>query len=83
MGGAVVSPATARLGRATVMSNIAIAFCVLGALFTLYVVAATWQSKDARSHMRSDTRPLRSRAVSVDRRLSQRWRAQQRSKNVT
>jgi hypothetical protein len=43
------------------MGNIPIAFFVLGAFLTLYVVAATWHSKDASSGMRSDT-PRRGRA---------------------
>ena len=34
------------------MGNAGIALYVLGALFTVYVVAATWQSKDADSHVR-------------------------------
>ncbi len=38
------------------MGNVPIAFYVLGALFTVYVVAATWQSKDSPSHMRSAAR---------------------------
>jgi hypothetical protein len=63
------------------MSDIAIAFYVLGALFTLYVVAATWQSKDAPSHVRSDMREPR--GVSIDRRLKHWWRARRRSGNVT
>ena len=29
------------------MSNLAIVFYVLGALFALYVIAATWKSRDA------------------------------------
>jgi len=62
------------------MSNIPIAFYVLGALFTLYVVAATWQSKDAASRV-SDTREPR--GVSVDRRLRHWWRAWRRSRNLT
>jgi hypothetical protein len=63
------------------MSNIPIAFYVLGALFTLYVVAATWESKDAPSHLPSHTREPR--AASVDRRLIHWWRARRRSKNLT
>jgi hypothetical protein len=65
------------------MSNIPIAFYVLGSLFTLYIVAATWRSRDAPSHLRSELRPARSRSVSVDRRLSHWWRARQRSKKLT
>jgi hypothetical protein len=41
------------------MSNLGIVFYVVGALFTVYVVAATWGSKDAEP--RSDGRaPQRS-----------------------
>jgi hypothetical protein len=36
------------------MSNLGIVFYVVGALFTLYVVAATWRSKDAETHTRRD-----------------------------
>jgi hypothetical protein len=46
-----------------------VAFYVLGALFTLYVVAATWRSKDASSQARRDI--PRPRPVGVDRRLNQ------------
>ena len=38
------------------MSNLGIAFYVVGALFTLYVVAASWRSKDA--DPRRESRPL-------------------------
>jgi len=38
------------------MSNLSIAFYVVGALFTVYVVAASWRSKDA--DPRSAPRPL-------------------------
>jgi hypothetical protein len=38
------------------MSNLGIAFYVVGALFTVYVVAASWRSKDA--DPRSDGRPM-------------------------
>jgi len=34
------------------MSNWEIAFYVVGALFTVYVIAATWRSKDADPHVR-------------------------------
>jgi hypothetical protein len=67
----------------TVMSNIPIAFYVIGALFTLYVVAATWRSKDASSRVSSDMWRQRSRPVSVDRRLNHWWRARQGSKKHT
>ena len=67
----------------TLMSNLPIAFYVLGALFTLYVVAATWQSKDAPSHAQHHTRQPRSRVPSLDRRLNHWWRARQRSRKLT
>jgi hypothetical protein len=67
----------------TIMSNIPIALYVVGALLTLYVVAATWRSKDASSHARSDTPRRRSRPVSIDRRLNHWWRARRRSKKLT
>jgi hypothetical protein len=34
------------------MSNLGIAFYVLGALFALYAVAATWRSRDATAPVR-------------------------------
>jgi hypothetical protein len=41
------------------MSNLGIAFYVVGALFTLYIIAASWRSKDAdpqdRAERPSDT----------------------------
>ena len=52
------------------------------ALFTLYVVAATWKSKDAPSHVRTDTRVPRSRSLSIDRRLTHWWRARRHSKTL-
>jgi hypothetical protein len=65
------------------MGNIPIAFYVLGALFTLYVVAATWHSKDASSDTRSDTARPQPRPVSGDRQLNHWWRTRQRSKKLT
>jgi hypothetical protein len=55
----------------TMMGNIPVACYVLGALFTLYVVAATWRSKDASSQARRDIPRPRARPVGVDRRLNQ------------
>ena len=66
----------------TVMSDIPIAFYVLGAFFTLYVVAATWRSRDISADARSENRVSR-RPVSADRRLNHWWRARQRSKRLT
>jgi hypothetical protein len=64
------------------MHNLPIAFYVLGALFTLYIVAATWQSKDATPQVRRETRPSGPRSASVDRRLNHWWRARQRAKRL-
>ncbi len=36
------------------MRNSQVALFVVGALLTLYVVAATWRSKDAGAHLRGD-----------------------------
>lgn len=37
------------------MSNLGIAFYVIGSLFTVYVVAATWRLKDADSRVRGES----------------------------
>jgi hypothetical protein len=65
----------------TVVSSTPIAFYVVGALFTLYVVAAMWRRKDASSRARDNRRP-RSHPVSVDRRVNHWWRAAQRTKKL-
>jgi hypothetical protein len=38
------------------MRNVAIVFYVLGALFALYVIAATWKSRDATDREREARR---------------------------
>jgi hypothetical protein len=63
------------------MGNVPVAFLVLGALFTLYVVAATWRSKDAPSQLRGAAARPRPRSVSVSRRLSHWWRARRGARN--
>jgi len=65
------------------MSNLPIAFYVLGSLFTLYIVAATWRSKDAAPHMQRENRRPRLHSLTIDRRLSHWWRARRRSKKLT
>ena len=64
------------------MSNLPITFYILGSLFTLYIVAATWRSKDASPHVRSEIRRPGLHSVTFDRRLSHWWRARQRSKKL-
>lgn len=51
------------------MGDTGIALYVLGVLFTVYVVAATWQSKDADSHVPQNHHSPRSRNQTVDRRV--------------
>ena len=60
------------------MGDAGIALYVVGALFTVYVVAATWQSKDADSHAREKPHPRRSSNQTVDRRIVHWWRARRR-----
>ncbi len=60
------------------MTDVEIALYVVGALFTVYVVAATWQSKDASSHVRETPHARRSSNQAVHRRIVHWWRARQR-----
>jgi len=62
------------------MGNIPIAFLVLGAFFTLYVVAATWKSQDAPRHTQRDAQG----AAEARRDLQPKpwWRARRRSGNA-
>jgi hypothetical protein len=57
------------------MSEPEIPFYVIGALVTLYIVAATWRSRDAAGRAAPEQyRPTR-RAPTVDRRIIHWWRA--------
>jgi hypothetical protein len=60
------------------MGNVGIALYIVGALFTVYVVAATWQSKDADSHVREKSHRRRSSNQAVNRRIVHWWRARWR-----
>jgi len=64
------------------MGNIPVAFCVLGALLTLYVVAAAWRSRDASPRVRSNAWHPQSRPLSVDRRLDHWRRAREHFKKL-
>ena len=44
-GGAIFEPRSFRYNTGVAMSNIPVAFLVLGAFFTLYCVAALWRSR--------------------------------------
>ena len=59
------------------MRNAEIALYVLGALFTVYVVAATWRSKDADYHVRQKQLAPQSPSKAVHRRVHW-WRAHER-----
>jgi hypothetical protein len=65
-----------------VMGNVGIALFVVGALFTVYIVAATWRSRDAGSGVREKLQPRRSPSQTLDRRIVHWWRARQRKKRV-
>jgi len=58
------------------MGNAGVAFYVLGALLTLYIVAATWRSKDAPRPGTVAARPA------VHRRLVHAWRARRRDQEM-
>jgi hypothetical protein len=64
------------------MSDIPIAFFVLAAFFTLYVVASTWRSRDISGDARGESR-VPHHPVSVDRRLNHWWRDRQRSRKLS
>jgi len=60
------------------MVNVGIAFYVVAALFTLYVVAATWRSKDADPRLRAERLQWKLPTRTMDRRIAHWWRARQR-----
>jgi hypothetical protein len=60
------------------MGNAGIALYVVGVLFTVYVMAATWRSKDADFRVREKPHPRRSPNQAVDRRIVHWWRGRQR-----
>jgi hypothetical protein len=59
------------------MINLGIAFYVVGALFTLYVVAATWRSRDADPRV-PERSQWKVRTPTMDRRIAHWWRARHR-----
>lgn len=61
------------------MGDAAIALYIVGALLTVYVLAATWQSKDAVSHVREKPHPRTAAHRALDRRIVHWWRARRRS----
>jgi len=53
-------------------------FYVVGALFAVYVGAATWCSRDAGYRLSEARRSARSRRPTIDRRIVHWWRARRR-----
>jgi hypothetical protein len=56
------------------VSEPAIPFYVVGALVTVYIVAATWRSKDAGDQLSVERRALKARTSTIDRRIVHWWR---------
>ncbi len=63
------------------MSEPGIGLFVVGALFTLYVVAATWRSKDAGYPERGDERAVHGHTPPAERRFVHWWRARRRARS--
>jgi hypothetical protein len=64
--------------RRVYVSEPVIPFYVVGALVTVYIVAATWRSKDVAERLGVGRRPVKARAPTLDRRLVHWWRARRR-----
>jgi hypothetical protein len=60
------------------MSEPEVPFYVIGALVTLYIVAASWRSRDAAHHPAEEREPATPRAQTFDRRMIHWWRALRR-----
>jgi|HubBroStandDraft_6_1064221.scaffolds.fasta_scaffold53846_2 hypothetical protein len=65
------------------MGNSVVALYIIGALFTLYVVAATSLSKDADAHASKKPHMRKSPSQAVDRRVVHWWRARRRKSAPT
>lgn len=57
------------------MGNVSIAFYVLGALLTVYIVAAGWRSSDRDAPHKRAVRPREVPARTLDRRAAHWWRS--------
>jgi hypothetical protein len=60
------------------MSESEVPFYVIGALVTLYIVAASWRSRDAAYHPAEEREPETPRPQTFDRRMIHWWRALRR-----
>jgi hypothetical protein len=63
------------------MSEPEVPFYVIGALVTLYIVAASWRSRDAEYRPADERRVSTLRARTVDRRVIHWWRAVRRRRS--
>jgi hypothetical protein len=63
------------------MSEPEVPFYVIGALVTLYIVAATWRSRDAAYRPADEREPATLRVRTFDRRMVHWWRALRRGKS--
>jgi hypothetical protein len=64
------------------VSEPAIPFYVVGALVTVYIVAATWRSKDAGEQLSIERRAVKPRLPTIDRRIVHWWRARRRGSSL-
>jgi hypothetical protein len=65
------------------MSESEVPFYVIGALFAVYIVAASWRSRDAAHRPADERQGPALRARTLDRRMIQWWRALRRRKSTT
>jgi hypothetical protein len=72
---------TNRLLSCFAMSEPEVPFYVVGALVTLYIVAATWRSRDAACHPADERERPFEHGPTVDRRLVHWWRALHRGRS--
>ena len=64
------------------MSEPEVPFYVVGALVTLYIVAATWRSRDTTYHPAEERQAATPRERTLDRRVVHWWRALRRSRST-
>ena len=62
------------------MSEPEVPFYVIGALVTLYIVAASWRSRDAAHRPTDERQGATLRARTLDRRMIHWWRALRRGR---
>ncbi len=62
------------------MENAGIAFYVLGAFVTLYIVAATWRSRDTGDPLRRGRASAPPATQGIERRIIHAWRAKRRER---